>query len=665
MAENERAGQQASSFKRLLTIKVLLRTISGVMTLALVTILALYAGSARESQEQARRVPVIIDISTDLYAAIQNIRTERGNIYTSLAAPEPIGSETQNDIAAMRIRSEEALDSMLAEFASIGARDTAPAIDELSRERGTFAALRVEVDSALRQPLERRPAGLRQKWADAYLRLFAALDRLSVRMEAALTQGDSYVANMVRIKQLAWSVREETGRDRFRVGEAITNAKQLSQEQRIQFAVLHGRIDGTWKLIQDEAGLATTPRELREAVQVADDLYFLKLRRTRNAILRDLAAAGTTSATAPQWMILATPGQDSIFMVGNIALKIARAHGLEQAARAEKHLYVALSLMILFCTIGVLTSWYAFKGVVQPITRITETMRALADGDLNCPIPYEHRADEIGCLAHGLRVFRDNSIEKQRLRIEKEGAEAASRAKSDFLANMSHELRTPLNAIIGFSEVIKSSIFGPVSERYRSYAGDIFNSGTHLLGLINEILDLSKLEAGQLELHEESIDLASTVEACMTLVEKQAKESGIRMVTAIDAGYPLIRADDRRLRQILINLLANAVKFTPEGGEVRVSSFPTQNGLAIRVSDTGIGMASEDIPRAMTLFGQVDSKISRKHEGTGLGLPLAKHLAELHGGTLTIESQVNVGTNVTFVLPAERIVRGPALLAAG
>jgi signal transduction histidine kinase len=264
-----------------------------------------------------------------------------------------------------------------------------------------------------------------------------------------------------------------------------------------------------------------------------------------------------------------------------------------------------------------------------------------------------------------LRVFLDNSIEKQRLRIEKDGAEAASRAKSDFLANMSHELRTPLNAIIGFSEVIKTSVFGPVSERYRNYATDIFNSGTHLLGLINEILDLSKLEAGQLTLHEESIDLAQLVEGCMNLVEQLAEQSGIKMSASIDANHPSIRADDRRLRQILINLLSNAVKFTPEGGRIRVSSFAAQGGLAISVSDTGIGMASEDIPRAMTLFGQVDSKISRRHEGTGLGLPLAKHLIELHGGTLTIDSTVGAGTTVTFVLPAERLVREPALMSAG
>jgi signal transduction histidine kinase len=199
-------------------------------------------------------------------------------------------------------------------------------------------------------------------------------------------------------------------------------------------------------------------------------------------------------------------------------------------------------------------------------------------------------------------------------------------------------------------------MFGPVTERYRGYADDIYNSGTHLLGLINEILDLSKLEAGQFELHEEAIDLAGTVEASLNLVEAQAQKSKIQVSTALDPKVCMIRADDRRMRQILINLLSNAVKFTPEGGKVQVSSLLKNDGLAIQVSDTGIGIADEDMAKVMTSFGQVESRVSRKYEGSGLGLPLAKHLVELHGGTLTIQSQVDVGTTVTVMLPSNRIV---------
>jgi signal transduction histidine kinase len=218
--------------------------------------------------------------------------------------------------------------------------------------------------------------------------------------------------------------------------------------------------------------------------------------------------------------------------------------------------------------------------------------------------------------------------------------------------------------VIGFANVLLKNKAKNLLPDDIKFLERIQINGKHLLGLINEILDLSKLEAGQLQLHEETIDLAIMIEACITLVEKQAEQSGIRLSASIDDAYPTIRADDRRLRQILINLLANAVKFTREGGQIRVSSFLTHGGLAICVSDTGIGMASEDIPRALTIFGQVDSSISRKHDGTGLGLPLAKHLVELHGGTLTIDSKVDVGTTVTVMLPLERIVQGAIFLAA-
>jgi len=356
------------------------------------------------------------------------------------------------------------------------------------------------------------------------------------------------------------------------------------------------------------------------------------------------------------WRPLSTDAQLSVFNLSTVALNVAGAYA-EAQATAAKHDFIGASLlMVVFSGIGILTAFYVMKAVVRPIAKISNTMRLVAEGDLSREIPYQHRTEEIGFLARALRVFRDNAIEEQHLRVAKEGAEAANRTKSEFLANMSHELRTPLNAVIGFSEMIKVEMFGPVTERYRGYADDIYNSGTHLLGLINEILDLSKLEAGQFELHEEEIDLAGTVEASLNLVEAQAQKSKIQVSTALDPKVRVIRADDRRMRQILINLLSNAVKFTPEGGKVQVSSLLKNDGLAIEVSDTGIGIAAEDMAKVMTSFGQVESRVSRKYEGSGLGLPLAKHLVELHGGTLTIQSQVDVGTTVTVMLPSNRIV---------
>jgi signal transduction histidine kinase len=233
-------------------------------------------------------------------------------------------------------------------------------------------------------------------------------------------------------------------------------------------------------------------------------------------------------------------------------------------------------------------------------------------------------------------------------------AEGSNKAKANFLANMSHELRTPLNAILGFSEIIKTAVFGPISSNYRDYAGDIHNSGAHLLSLINEVLDLSKLEAGQFELVEQNVDLASLAESSARFVESQAQKAQIGLSHSIEPTVSFIRADERRMRQILINILANAVKFTPPGGQVRLAIRRTDKGLLIQVSDTGIGIPADKIEMAMEPFSQVEAGANRNYQGTGLGLPLAKRLVELHGGTLSLESAVDLGTVVFNIIPPAR-----------
>ncbi len=239
----------------------------------------------------------------------------------------------------------------------------------------------------------------------------------------------------------------------------------------------------------------------------------------------------------------------------------------------------------------------------------------------------------------------------------KEAAEFANRTKTEFLANMSHELRTPLNAIIGFAEVIKDQMFGPVGlPKYADYAKDIFTSGRHLLNLINDILDLSKLEAGKLELHEEDVTLRTIVEECRTLIVNRAEKSNIDLITEIEPRLPKLRCDERALKQVLLNFLSNAVKFTPSGGAVTTRVRRVADGIAFSVTDTGIGMSEADIKVALTTFGQVDSKIARQHQGTGLGLPISKSLIELHGGTLTIESVPNKGTTMIATFPNSRVV---------
>jgi signal transduction histidine kinase len=242
---------------------------------------------------------------------------------------------------------------------------------------------------------------------------------------------------------------------------------------------------------------------------------------------------------------------------------------------------------------------------------------------------------------------------ERRLREAQEQAEAASRAKSSFLANMSHELRTPLNAIIGFSEIMAGEMFGALgNRRYNQYSGDIVSSGRHLLAIINSVLDLAKSEAGKLEIDTQPVDLADVLADCVTMIREQCARGGLTLELSEPQAPILVMGEAQKLRQVFLNVLSNATKFTEPGGRVTVAASLAMEGtVAVSVADTGIGMSEEEIPVALAPFGQVDSRLARKFDGTGLGLPLAKALVELHEGKLAIKSARGRGTTVTVTLP--------------
>jgi len=267
-----------------------------------------------------------------------------------------------------------------------------------------------------------------------------------------------------------------------------------------------------------------------------------------------------------------------------------------------------------------------------------------------------HRQLQGRMRAHAQLSDTVRALEHARL-----AAEESSRVKSQFMANMSHELRTPLNAVIGYSEMLIEDAEG--DRRREQHLADLRRinvAGQHLLGLITDVLDISEIEVGRFELREAPVDLAALIGECRRAVTARAQAAALDLVSEPVASLPMVMADEHRLRQIVLNLLTNAVKFTPPGGRIVLAAAATaEGGIAVSVTDTGIGMKPEETPLALETFRQVDGGLTRRQQGTGLGLPLARTLAELHGGTLVIASVAGRGTAVTVTLPRERVIRRP------
>jgi PAS domain S-box-containing protein len=371
--------------------------------------------------------------------------------------------------------------------------------------------------------------------------------------------------------------------------------------------------------------LGASEQRFRDYAEVASDWYWETDAENRIVFLseRFFAVAGATAQAA----------------LGQLADDFIAAHAADQAARRE---------------VAVFTQRRAFRDLHLRFTR--------SDGSLGYwSLAGKPQHDPAGNFLGYRGIGADISAavnDALALRHAKDKAEAASRAKSEFLANMSHELRTPLNAILGFSEIIMDRLFGPeASDRYTGYAGDIHASGQHLLAIIDDILDLAKIEAGRNQLDESVVSVTEIIDAAQRLLADRFERAGLNLQVELPDALPLLQADRRKLKQALLNLLSNALKFTPRGGTVTLAALTdAAERFGIAVRDTGIGIRAGDIETALSPFGQVESVFSRAHHGTGLGLPLARSLIELHGGALSLASEPGIGTVVTLWLPAARVI---------
>ncbi len=319
----------------------------------------------------------------------------------------------------------------------------------------------------------------------------------------------------------------------------------------------------------------------------------------------------------------------------------------------------ARKFLLCFAAAMVALLLFAAVKLLQGHAEINRINRALGEANAGLEQRVGERTQAL--LASNMELRQSETrlaLQASELADARDAAQGANEAKSVFLATMSHELRTPLNAIIGFTELMQASLFGPIGHpKYAEYIDDINRSGSHLLALINDILDLSRLDAGRADLVDEAFSPAQLIRDVCRFLEPLARHGGLTIATDLAPALPKLRADLRRVKQVLLNLLSNAIKFTPAGGTVTIRADEDHGRIQLVVCDTGIGMSKDDLPRALERFGQVDTRLARKYEGTGLGLPLAKQLVELHDGTFDISSAPGVGTTVALVFPADRTVR--------
>ncbi len=416
--------------------------------------------------------------------------------------------------------------------------------------------------------------------------------------------------------------------------------------------------------------------------------YFAGIRYGRRVLAGVIVGAGIGAmhyVGMAALLVPATKSWDAAYVVASLAIGVlfgAAACRVGVGVASVRARFVATVLLTVgicglhFTGMTALTLQYdpavpVFSSVLAPdilaIAVAAVTALIVALGFLGA-IFDQHLAGRTAQEAQRLRLYIAELEETKRALAARtreataalERAKAGSKAKSQFLAMMGHELRTPLNAIIGFAEVQLAQTFGPLGDpRYLDYTRDIRESGRHLLGLINNILDISNADAGRLELHEAPVDIAALIADAAQAVAHDAEAAEIDLRVDVARDLPPVRGDARRLRQVLVNLLANAVKFSGPDSEVSVTAARWSGGMAVVVADTGIGMASQDIDTALDVFSQLDGRLSREYEGTGLGLPLAKRLVELHDGTLEIDSRVGAGTRVTVTLPPARMVAQP------
>ena len=596
---------------------------------------------------------------------------ERGTVFTALEAQRLLRPEEHALIVESRRLSEEVMTHL--------------------RNHQTFAQFRNRPESflqavfdahatveALRRALSEAATGdsgqsavEAGRWFSAMSTLITSVHRLASSLRDQV-ESNTPLGLAMEARALAWDLSEFAGRERGLISGILAGQRVPTAAEFELIGHYRGRLESA---LQDIDRLVELPRlepSLEKALSQVRDAYRSQLTDQRMQTHSILLAGRGAPADADRWFAAVTGVIATAIDLQRLTSEASLTEAGRQFAENHRAAHLDLTVLVVAIVLGAGSLLFVMHGVVRPIQRVTVAFGRLAAGDDDVEIPIFSRRDEIGTMTRAIKAFRENVIERRHLerevrnrrRIEaelrqaKESAEAASAAKTRFLANVSHELRTPLNAILGFAEVLEKGFFGLLNDRQTEYVADIHRSGSHLLALIEDVLEISKADAEEWTLDEQAVDPDSLAEHAVSFVAGMAQKRGITLeLGRCNAGLHLL-ADSRIVVQMLTNLLSNAVKFTLPGGTVGLSvSVRDDGGLRLAVKDNGVGMTDDEIVTALELFGQVETEAGTASEGTGLGLPLVQRFAKLHGAECHIESAPGIGTTVILDFPRSRTSR--------
>jgi signal transduction histidine kinase len=623
-----------------LLIGPLLRAVTGLMAIALVATFAVIAVFAYERMRTADRVLVSADVSRDLFMAMQALMVERGSENTALLTLKPIDTQTAGTIAALRGRSEQSLNAALARLSDSNLPGTGAAVAAIRANHDHYTDLRRQADAAVRQPFDQRPRGLAATWVADGGKLVDALNALSDVLAANVAHADTFIAEMMKMKQLGWTMRDAGGLDRLVLGGAV--AKQsLLPEMREQTVALSGQVDAAWRTIQDDARLQSLPPALNNAIALAKSSYFGTVRANHKLIVEALAAGQSTGAAGVQWIDARNDFLAPLINVANTAFDLTADHADTAAVAARRDFAIAVLLMLFFVGFGVFAIRLVDRRVVRPMAVVTGAVRAVAEGDLAGRIPYARRHDEIGDLARALVVFRDNAIEKQRMAEELVRTERLS-TLGQLTATVAHELRNPLSAIRNTYYVMKEA-----ASRKETNFDRQLDRMERSIGrcdrIISDLLDYSRLRT----LNRSPVIFDQWIDE--VLIDQHLPDD-VRLIKRLDGAGATIGIDVDRMRQVVNNLVENAAQAMhgSDSGNVReivVSTAVAADACELTVSDTGPGIPASVLPKVF------EPLFSTKSFGTGLGLSVVRQIVEQHGGTVTITSDPEKGACVAIRLP--------------